>query len=129
MQVLVEGRRSHSVIGEGPDFQRRSHYAGVGWGVKLHRAGGKSRNVQLAWFCSKGGPIDAEAGCEVCCPVAEVNRYIERLVDAGFEDRVTFGTDQLMWPGLMAYSVSIIQNADYLTPERKRDILYNWQDF
>jgi len=58
-------------------------------------------------------------------PIKEVNRYIERLVDAGFEDRVMFGTDQLLWPKLMAYSISIIQNADYLTPEQKRDILYN----
>jgi uncharacterized protein len=58
-------------------------------------------------------------------PLKEVNRYIERLVEAGFEDRVMFGTDQLIWPKLMAYSISIIQNADYLTPEQKRDILYN----
>jgi len=58
-------------------------------------------------------------------PLKEVNRYIERLVDAGFEDRVMFGTDQLGWPGLMAYSISLIQNADYLTPRQKRDILYN----
>jgi uncharacterized protein len=58
-------------------------------------------------------------------PLKEVNRYIERLVDAGFEDRVMFGTDQLIWPHLMAYSISVIQNADYLTPEQKRDILYN----
>ena len=58
-------------------------------------------------------------------PLKEVNRYIERLVEAGFEDRVMFGTDQLQWPKLMAYSISIIQNADYLTPEQKRDILYN----
>ena len=54
-----------------------------------------------------------------------MNRYIERLVDAGFEDRVMFGTDQLLWPKLMAYSISLIQNADYLTPQQKRDILYN----
>jgi hypothetical protein len=33
--------------------------------------------------------------------------------------------DQLIWPGLMAYSISVIQNADYLTAEQKRDILYN----
>jgi hypothetical protein len=26
---------------------------------------------------------------------------------------------------LMAYSISLIQNADYLTPEQRRDILYN----
>lgn len=58
-------------------------------------------------------------------PLKEVNRYIQRLVEAGFEDRVMFGTDQLLWPKLMAYSISIIQNADYLTPDQKRDILYN----
>jgi len=58
-------------------------------------------------------------------PIKEVNRYIERLVDGGFEDRVMFGTDQLLWPKLMAYSISVIQNADYLTPQQKRDILYN----
>ena len=58
-------------------------------------------------------------------PIKEVNRYIQRLVEAGFEDRVMFGTDQMEWPKLMAYSISVIQNADYLTPEQKRDILYN----
>lgn len=58
-------------------------------------------------------------------PIEEVNRYIERIVDAGFQDRVMFGTDQMAWPGLMAYSISIIQNADYLLPSQKRDILYN----
>jgi predicted TIM-barrel fold metal-dependent hydrolase len=47
------------------------------------------------------------------------------LVDAGFEDRVMFGTDELIWPSLMRYSVGIIQNADYLSSEQKRDILYN----
>jgi uncharacterized protein len=54
-----------------------------------------------------------------------VNHYIQRLVEGGFEDRVMFGTDQLIWPKLMAYSISVIQNAEYLTPEEKRDILYN----
>ncbi len=58
-------------------------------------------------------------------PLKEVNRYIERLVEAGFEDRIMFGTDQLQWPKLMAYSIGVIQYADYLTPEQKRDILYN----
>ena len=58
-------------------------------------------------------------------PLKEVNRYIQRLVDAGFEDRVMFGTDQLGWPKLMTYSISLIQNADYLTSQQKRDILFN----
>ena len=58
-------------------------------------------------------------------PIKEVNHYIQRLVEGGFEDRVMFGTDQLQWPKLMAYSISVIQNAEYLSPEEKRDILYN----
>ncbi|HSG35766.1 MAG TPA: amidohydrolase family protein [Sphingomonadaceae bacterium] len=58
-------------------------------------------------------------------PIEEVNRYIERIVDAGFGDRVMFGTDQFMYPKLMAYSISIVQNADYLSSAQKRDILYN----
>jgi len=65
------------------------------------------------------------AGLVWSYPIEEVNRYIERLVDAGFQDRVMFGTDQLIWPGLMAYSIGIIQNADYLSGAQKRDILYN----
>jgi predicted TIM-barrel fold metal-dependent hydrolase len=58
-------------------------------------------------------------------PIKEVNRYIERIVDAGFGDRLMFGTDQMNWPKLMALSISVIQNAEYLTPQQKRDILYN----
>ena len=58
-------------------------------------------------------------------PRKEVNRYVQRIVDGGFGDRIMYGTDQLVWPGLMAYSIGLIQNADYLTPEQKRDILYN----
>lgn len=58
-------------------------------------------------------------------PRKDVNRYIERLVDGGFGDRIMYGTDQLAWPGLMAYSIGLIQNADYLSAEEKRDILYN----
>jgi uncharacterized protein len=58
-------------------------------------------------------------------PLKEVNTYIQRIVDAGFEDRLMFGTDQMYWPKLMAVSISVIQNADYLTPAQKRDILYN----
>ena len=60
-------------------------------------------------------------------PLVEVNRYIRRLVEAGFEDRVMFGTDlgESGWEGLLPYSISIIQNAEYLTPQEKRDILFN----
>jgi len=36
-----------------------------------------------------------------------------------------FGTDQMIWPKLMRTSISVIDQADYLTPQQKRDILYN----
>ncbi len=67
------------------------------------------------------------AGLVWSYPLVEVNRYIQRLVEAGFEDRVMYGTDlgESGWEGLMAYSISIIQNAEYLTPQQKRDILFN----
>ncbi len=58
-------------------------------------------------------------------PIKEVNHYIQRIVEAGFGDRVMFGTDQLLWPNLMSQSINIIDTAEYLTPEQKRDILYN----
>jgi len=58
-------------------------------------------------------------------PLKEVHNYIQRIVEAGFEDRVMFGTDQLIWPKLMATSISVIEGATYLSPQQKRDILYN----
>jgi predicted TIM-barrel fold metal-dependent hydrolase len=58
-------------------------------------------------------------------PLSEVNRYLGGIVKGGFEDRVMFGSDEVVWPGLLPYSVSIIETADYLSPEQKRDILYN----
>ena len=58
-------------------------------------------------------------------PLKEVHGYIQRIVEAGFEDRVMFGTDQMIWPKLMATSIGVIEGATYLTPQQKRDILYN----
>jgi predicted TIM-barrel fold metal-dependent hydrolase len=58
-------------------------------------------------------------------PLKEVHNYIQRIVEAGFEDRVMFGTDQLIWPKLTATSISVIEGATYLSPQQKRDILYN----
>jgi predicted TIM-barrel fold metal-dependent hydrolase len=65
------------------------------------------------------------AGLVWSYPLKEVHGYIRRIVEAGFEDRVMFGTDQMIWPGLMRASIGVIEGATYLTPEQKRDILYN----
>ena len=58
-------------------------------------------------------------------PLKEVHMYIQRIVEGGFEDRVMFGTDQMIWPKLMETSIGVIEGATYLTPQQKRDILYN----
>jgi hypothetical protein len=52
-------------------------------------------------------------------------RFLQELVDAGFGDRIMFGTDQGLWPGLIEASVAVIEQAPFLTRAQKRDILYN----
>jgi uncharacterized protein len=58
-------------------------------------------------------------------PRKEVDTYIQRIVEGGFGDRIMFGTDQLVWPKLMETSIEVIDRASYLSPQQKRDILYN----
>jgi uncharacterized protein len=58
-------------------------------------------------------------------PRREFHRYLQRIVDSGFGQRVMFGSDQMNWPGLIEKSIEAIESADFLTPEQKRDILYN----
>jgi hypothetical protein len=58
-------------------------------------------------------------------PQAEVNDYIKRLVQAGFGKRIMYGTDLMIWPKLLETSVALIENADYLSYDQKRDILFN----
>jgi predicted TIM-barrel fold metal-dependent hydrolase len=58
-------------------------------------------------------------------PRAAFYRYIERIEEAGFGDRIMFGSDQMVWPGVIERSVRVIEEAPFLTAQRKRDILYN----
>ena len=58
-------------------------------------------------------------------PQAEIHRYIKRLVQAGFGKRVIYGTDFMMWPRLFETSMGLIENAQYLSEEQKRDIMFN----
>jgi predicted TIM-barrel fold metal-dependent hydrolase len=58
-------------------------------------------------------------------PRAEFHSYLKRLVDAGFGKRIMFGSDQMVWPGVIDVAIENIESADFLSPEQKRDILYN----
>jgi predicted TIM-barrel fold metal-dependent hydrolase len=58
-------------------------------------------------------------------PQEEIHATIKRLIQAGFGKRIMYGTDFIAWPRMIEASISLIQNASYLTEEQKRDILYN----
>lgn len=58
-------------------------------------------------------------------PRADFYRYFRVIVEAGFGKRVMFGTDQIVWPGLIARAIAVIEEAPFLSEEQKRDILYN----
>jgi hypothetical protein len=58
-------------------------------------------------------------------PRAEFYRYLQRIVEAGFGKRVMFGSDQMVWPGVIERSIESIESAPFLSAIQKRDILYN----
>ena len=52
-------------------------------------------------------------------------RFLQGLVEAGYGDRVMFGSDQMIWPGVIEPAIRSIEEAPFLTDAQKRDILYN----
>ena len=58
-------------------------------------------------------------------PRKEFHTYLRRLVEAGFGDRIMFGSDQMNWPEALPRAIEAIETADFLSEEQKRDILYN----
>ena len=51
--------------------------------------------------------------------------YLKALVRAGLGKRIMFGSDQMRWPDMIEKGIKAIEEADFLTEEQKRDILYN----
>lgn len=58
-------------------------------------------------------------------PRPALYRYLQTLVEAGYGQRILFGSDQMAWPGVIERSIAVIQEAPFLTEEQKRDILYH----
>jgi hypothetical protein len=58
-------------------------------------------------------------------PRAQFYAQLKQLVDAGFEKRIMFGSDQMWWPQAIGESIQSIENAPFLSKSQKRDILYN----
>ncbi len=51
--------------------------------------------------------------------------YLDALVKAGLGKRLMFGSDQMRWPEMIEKGIQAIEEADFLTAQQKRDILYN----
>lgn len=52
-------------------------------------------------------------------------RFLQGIVDAGFGKRVMFGSDQMVWPETIERAIRVIEEAEFLSEQQKRDILYN----
>ncbi len=50
---------------------------------------------------------------------------LRELVEAGFGDRLLFGTDQMLWPGALGLAIETVEATPFLSDEQKRAILYD----
>lgn len=57
-------------------------------------------------------------------PRAEFHAYLRGLIDAGFADRIMFGSDQMVWPESIGLAVAGVESAPFLTSAQKRAIFY-----
>lgn len=58
-------------------------------------------------------------------PRAQFHDALKRMVDAGLEKRILFGSDQMYWPDAIGEAIKAIETAPFLSAAQKRDILYN----
>lgn len=58
-------------------------------------------------------------------PREAFHAYLKALVDAGYGDRIMFGSDQMIWPGVIEPAIQAIEEAPFLSAEQKRNIFYN----
>lgn len=58
-------------------------------------------------------------------PRAAFYRYLQAIVDAGFGNRVMFGSDNMVWPETIERSIRVIEEAPFLNAQQKRAILYD----
>jgi hypothetical protein len=58
-------------------------------------------------------------------PRAQFYDQLKRMVDAGFSQRILFGSDQTAFPRAIGLAIGTINDAPFLSAGQKRDILYN----
>jgi len=58
-------------------------------------------------------------------PRAEFHGYLQALITAGFEDRLMFGSDQMVWPEAIGQAIEGVDSAPFLTAAQKRAIFHD----
>ena len=58
-------------------------------------------------------------------PVPEFYNYLKSFIDAGFGNRIMYGSDQMGWDDAIPLSIKNIERAPFLTEAQKQDIFYN----
>ena len=58
-------------------------------------------------------------------PREELYSYMQNLINAGFGDRMMFGSDQMVWPQTIDIGIETVNSGDFLTLEQKEDIFYD----
>ena len=53
-----------------------------------------------------------------------VKEFLRNAKEAGYLDRIVFGSDQMIWPYAIKKSIRF-RNLTFLTKQDKEDILYN----
>ena len=58
-------------------------------------------------------------------PEKDFYPYLRRLIDAGFERRILFGSDNMVWPDAIGVAIERIRAAPFLSERQKRLILHD----
>jgi predicted TIM-barrel fold metal-dependent hydrolase len=54
-----------------------------------------------------------------------VKSFLQNIKEAGYLDRVMFGSDEMIWPYAIENSVKYLNSLDFLTQKEKENIFYN----
>ncbi len=58
-------------------------------------------------------------------PRAEFHNFLKGLIDAGFGERIMFGSDQMVWVNTIDEGIEAVNTAKFLSLEEKENIFYN----
>jgi uncharacterized protein len=54
----------------------------------------------------------------------ETEKFLKRAIEKGVENKILYGSDEMIWPDAITASINYIKQADYLTDTIKKQILY-----